>query len=113
MRTFLLFITVFLLMSSVGVYATNVADTGPIPAESPTREPISIGVELNGTEVKAITVTWIPAAIGDYKIEAMSGKLYGVLLLPVTSMDERTDIILIDSIDVNDLEPIEVAITEL
>ena len=113
MRTILLIITVFLLMSSVGVYAGNVAQTGPVPVESPSSGPLTIGFDLNRGAVSAITVTWTPVAVGDYKIEAMSANVYGMVILPVTSTDERTDIIPINSIDAKDLETIEVAIAEL
>ena len=113
MRTILLFITVFLLMSSVGVYAGSVSDTGPLPVESPSSEPLTIGFDLNGGVINAITVTWTPVAVGEYKIEAMSNNVYGVLITPVTSTDQRTDIILIDSIEAKDLDTIQVAIGEL
>ena len=113
MRTLLLIVTVFLLMSSVGVYASSVAETGPLPIESPSSEPLTIGFELNGGAINGITVTWTPIAVGDYKIEAMSGTVYGAVILPITSMDRRTDIIPITSIEAKDLETIEVAIAEL
>ena len=113
MRTLLLIVTVFLLMSSVGVYASSVTDTGPLPVESPSSEPLTIGFDLQGGAINAITVTWTPVAAGEYKIEAMSGNLYGVVILPVTSTDQRTDIIPIDSIEAKDLDTIQVAIVEL
>ena len=113
MRTILLFITVFLLMSSVGVYAGSVSDTGPLPVESPSSEPLTIGFDLNGGVINAITVTWTPVAIGDYKIEAMSNNLYGAVIMPVTSIDKRTDIIPINSVAAKDLDTIQVAIGEL
>ena len=113
MRTLLLIVTVFLLMSSVGVYASSVSDTGPLPVESPSSEPLTIGFDLNGGSINAITVTWTPVAVGEYKIEAMSNNVYGVLITPVTSTDQISNIILIDSIEAKDLDTIQVAIGEL
>ena len=113
MRTLLLIVTVFLLMSSVGVYASSVAETGPVPIESPSSEPLTIGFDLSGGAVNAVTVTWTPIGLGDFKIEAMSANVYGMVIMAVTSMDRRTDIIPIDSIEAKDLETIEVAIAEL
>ena len=111
MRTILLFVTVFLLMSSVGIYASNVADEDLFSSESSSQQPYTIGYNLEDTEVTGITVTWVPVAVGDYKIEATTGDSHGVSLLTIYSMDERTDIIPIDSIEVKDLKPIEVAIS--
>lgn len=113
MRTLLLIVTVFLLMSSVGVYASSVSDTGPLPIESPSSEPLTIGFDLTGGSIHAITVTWTPIAIGDYKIEAMSNNVYGFVIMPVISMDQRTDIIPINAIEAKDLDTIQVAIGEL
>lgn len=111
MRPILLFVTVFFLMSSVGVYASNVTNKDIFSSELSSHQPHTIGFDLEGTEVTGITVTWNPSALGDYKIETTSGGSYGVFLLTVYSMDERTDVVPIDSIEVTDLKPVEVAIS--
>ncbi len=113
MRLILLFVAVFFLKSTVGVYASNITNKDIFSSESSSHQPNTIGFDLEGTEVTGITVTWIPGALGDYKIEATSGGSYGVFLLTVYSMDERTDVVPINNIEVTDLKPVEVAISGL
>ena len=43
MKTVLLVVTIFLLMSSVGAYAGTAAETGTLVVESPSSEPLTIG----------------------------------------------------------------------
>ncbi len=64
MKTVLLIVTTFLLMSSVGVYAVTVAETGPLPIESPNTGPLVIHWTLNGGEMDGVMVTWAPAWSG-------------------------------------------------
>jgi len=113
MKTLFLIVTIFLLMSSVGVYAGAAAESGPLEVESPSTGPLIIGWSMNAGKVDAVIVTWTPAASGVYKIEAMSGNFYGAITTPVTTTAERTDVVPIDSIDAEKLDTVNVAIVEM
>ena len=103
----------FLLMSTVGVYASNNPDASPFQVDSPSSEQVTIGFSMNGGLVDAVTVTWTPVAGGLYKIEAMSGDVTGAIITPLVGITRRTDIVPIDAIKVEELFDVNVAIGEL
>ena len=113
MKTALLIISMFLLMSTVGAYAATTAETGEISIGSPSSEPLVIGFSINGGVIDAVKVTWTPVAEGIYKIEAMTGSGYGTITTPLASTTSRTDVVPIPEINAEDLESINVAILEL
>ena len=116
MKTVLLVVTIFLLMSSVGVYAGTVTNTGPTTVESASSEPLIIGWTFNGGLVDGVMVTWTPAAEAIYTIEATagttSGDTTGSIITALTSTSQRTDVVPILGVKPADLETIAVSIVE-
>ena len=116
MKTVLLIVTTFLLMTSVGAYAGTAAETGLQEVESPSTGPLIIGWTLNGGELDGVTITWTPVAAGVYAIEATagtaSGDTTGNIITPLTSTLERTDWVPIAGVKPENLHTVNVVIVE-
>ncbi len=112
MKTVLLVVTIFLLMSSVGVYASTIGETGQLPVDSPSSEPLNIGWTLNGGKADGVSVTWTPVAAAVYIIQATAGGVTGAITTPITSTDRRTDLVPIVGVRPGDVESVSVAIVE-
>ena len=116
MKTVLLVMATFLLMSSVGVYAGTIAETGPQGVSSPNTGPLVIGWTLNGGELDGVTVTWSPVVAGVYTIEATVGTsssdTTANIFTPLTSTAERTDFVPIAGVKPEDLHSVNVIIVE-
>ena len=116
MKTVLLLVTIFLLMSTVGVYAGTVTNTGPDPVASASSEPLIIGWTFNGGLVDGVVITWTPVAEAVYTIQATagttSGDATGTIITPLTSTSQRTDVVPILGVKPEELDVISVSIVE-
>ena len=116
MKTVLLLVTIFLLMSTVGVYAGAAINTGPDPVQSASSQPLIISWTFNGGLVDGVVVTWTPVAEAVYTIQATagttSGGSTGIIITPLTSTSERTDVVPILGVKPEDLDVISVSIVE-
>ena len=116
MKTVLLLVSIFLVMSTVGVYAGTTTDTGSLTIESASSEPLIIGWTFNGGLVDGVVVTWTPVAEAVYTIQATagttSGDTTGTILTPLTSTSQRTDVIPILGVKPEALDVVSVSIVE-
>ena len=112
-RTLLIAITVFALMSTVVAYAATSGTTEDQIVNSPTDELVTIGWNLAGHgQVDGVTVTWTPYAAAVYTIEATVGNNASSITTPLTDTSERTDIVPIARAGAEAINSVNVAILE-
>ena len=116
MKTVLLLVSIFLLMSTVGVYAGSATNIGPETVESASSQPLIISWTFNGGLVDGVIVTWTPVNEAIYTIEATagtaSGDTTGIIITPQTSTSQRTDVVPIIGIKPEELDVVRASIVE-
>lgn len=112
-RTLLITMTVFALMSTVVAFSATSGSTEDQPVNSPTNEHVTIGWKFAGNgQADGVTVTWTPYAAAIYTIEATVGDNSSSITTPLTDTSERTDIVPIARTGAEVINSVNVAILE-
>ena len=110
MKSILIIVAAFLVMSTVGAYAgTSGGTEGPLSSSS---RPTTISWSLNRGEVDSIIVTWTPVEEGTYRIKASVVGVTETTKIYASTTTIRTDVLPIAGVPVEDLGALNVAIVK-